>query len=340
MFAPNTAFATINLFALLTAAIPSTLNRYPSDPSSLADRISTVQLQLGPRLSRGASLSFPNSPNFGNLTARWSKSSKSDFAVVVIPAKDNDVTVTVCSYPLRRPASDEAWQVKFATSKDIPFLAVNRGHGTALDLSNVYHGISIYVSALNSTSIDETGNSATLGGGTYADQVIKFLAAQGKAARNLLRSWLSDELRAKVHSYWIMCMRWYDGFRSRWWVRSFPRILRPGPDNIIEMDVVLADGSAIKVSDSSHPDLFWGMRGAGHNFGIVTKFKYRIYDQPTINWSVATLVFTQDKLEAFFHQLNLLGENGTQPKQLTTYNLFAMNPQISKIEVKKDPPPD
>ena len=102
-------------------------------------------------------------------------------------------------------------------------------------------------------------------------------------------------------------------------------------DNILEMDVVLADGSLITVSASSHPDLFWGMRGAGHNFGIVTKFKYKIYDNPAPSWTAATLIFTQDKLERFYTQVNILAAG--QPKQLTGYSLFALNPQISATEV-------
>ena len=104
-------------------------------------------------------------------------------------------------------------------------------------------------------------------------------------------------------------------------------------DNIIEMDVVLADGSMIKVSESSHSDLYWGMRGAGHNFGIVTRFKYKIYDIPYPDWYFATLVFTNDKLEALFEILNAFGINGTQPKETTTYTLYALNPEISATEV-------
>ena len=104
-------------------------------------------------------------------------------------------------------------------------------------------------------------------------------------------------------------------------------------DNIIEMDVVLADGSTIKVSGSSHPDLYWGMRGAGHNFGIVTSFKYKIYDIPYPDWYIATLVFTNDKLEAVFEALNTFNANGTQPKEATTYTLYALNPEISVTEV-------
>lgn len=101
-------------------------------------------------------------------------------------------------------------------------------------------------------------------------------------------------------------------------------------DNIINLNVVIADGSLITVSESSHSDLFWGMRGAGHNFGIVTSFDYKIYDQPVVNWFFQNLIFTGDKLEAFFTQLNILGANGAQPVEVgLSYTLFAMDPAIS-----------
>ena len=104
-------------------------------------------------------------------------------------------------------------------------------------------------------------------------------------------------------------------------------------DNIIDMNVVLADGSMVTVSESSKSDLYWGMRGAGHNFGIVTSFNYKIYDQPVVTWFVETMIFTGDKLEKFFELLNILGANGTQPVGLTTYTVFAMSPEVSPTEV-------
>ena len=104
-------------------------------------------------------------------------------------------------------------------------------------------------------------------------------------------------------------------------------------DNIIDMNVVLADGSMVTVSESCNSDLYWGMRGAGHNFGIVTSFNHKIYDQPVVNWFVETMIFTSDKLETFFELLNVLGANGTQPVELVTYTLFAMSPEISSTEV-------
>ncbi|KAL8934515.1 MAG: hypothetical protein Q9216_005873 [Gyalolechia sp. 2 TL-2023] len=94
-------------------------------------------------------------------------------------------------------------------------------------------------------------------------------------------------------------------------------------DNFIEMDVVTADGSEITVSESSNPDLFWAMRGAGQNFGIVTKFRYKIFDYPNgQNIFHATYHFTEDKLEILFEHLNSLLNHGTLPKDVNAYPVF------------------
>jgi FAD/FMN-containing dehydrogenase len=48
-------------------------------------------------------------------------------------------------------------------------------------------------------------------------------------------------------------------------------------DNMLSVDLVTCDGRLLHVSDDEHPELFWGIRGAGPNFGIVTSFEFRLH---------------------------------------------------------------
>ena len=53
-------------------------------------------------------------------------------------------------------------------------------------------------------------------------------------------------------------------------------------DNLLETDMVLADGSFVTVNANQHPDLFWAIRGGGGNFGIVTSFKFQAHPVKTV----------------------------------------------------------
>ena len=53
-------------------------------------------------------------------------------------------------------------------------------------------------------------------------------------------------------------------------------------DNVVSFEVVTADAEVLTVSADEHPDLFWGLRGGGGNFGVVTSFEYRAYPLTTV----------------------------------------------------------
>jgi FAD/FMN-containing dehydrogenase len=53
-------------------------------------------------------------------------------------------------------------------------------------------------------------------------------------------------------------------------------------DNLLAVELVMADGEVLEVDADSHPDLFWALRGGGGNFGVATSFTYRVHPLQTV----------------------------------------------------------
>ena len=70
-------------------------------------------------------------------------------------------------------------------------------------------------------------------------------------------------------------------------------------DNLLEADVVLADGSLVKASEEENEDLFWAIRGGGGNFGVVTSFLFR--GNPVSMVYAGPMLWEIDRAEEIMH---------------------------------------
>jgi FAD/FMN-containing dehydrogenase len=67
-------------------------------------------------------------------------------------------------------------------------------------------------------------------------------------------------------------------------------------DALVAAEVVTADGEIVRADSESHPDLFWAIRGGGGNFGVVTRFKFRLYEVGTVYGGMLMLPATTDTI--------------------------------------------
>ena len=70
-------------------------------------------------------------------------------------------------------------------------------------------------------------------------------------------------------------------------------------DNVEAVELVTADGELITADAEHHPDLFWALRGGGGNFGVATRFKYRLHELPQITGGMLVLPATAETVAAF-----------------------------------------
>jgi FAD/FMN-containing dehydrogenase len=99
-------------------------------------------------------------------------------------------------------------------------------------------------------------------------------------------------------------------------------------DNLVSARLTLANAITITVSADEHADLFWALRGAGHNFGTVTSFEYRMYDRvpERETWTYETFVFEQDKLQQVYELLNGFMDEGDP--SFAHWSTWAQQPDV------------
>jgi FAD/FMN-containing dehydrogenase len=70
-------------------------------------------------------------------------------------------------------------------------------------------------------------------------------------------------------------------------------------DDLLAAELVTADGELLHVDAETHPDLFWGIRGGGGNFGVATRFQFRLHEVDTIVGGMLILPATPEVIESF-----------------------------------------
>jgi alkanesulfonate monooxygenase SsuD/methylene tetrahydromethanopterin reductase-like flavin-dependent oxidoreductase (luciferase family) len=86
-------------------------------------------------------------------------------------------------------------------------------------------------------------------------------------------------------------------------------------DHLRAVEMVLADGSVVRASDAENPDLFWAVRGAGANFGIVTSFEFEADEVGLVGY--AQLVQDASDPAGFLHEWGRVVESS--PRDLTSF---------------------
>jgi FAD/FMN-containing dehydrogenase len=93
------------------------------------------------------------------------------------------------------------------------------------------------------------------------------------------------------------------------------------------VDLITADGQVRIASDTEHPDLFWGVRGGGGNFGVVTSFEYRLYPAGPVLAGLVFHPFAQAKKVLQFYR----DFSRATHEEVTTYAGLLTLPDGAKI---------
>ena len=99
-------------------------------------------------------------------------------------------------------------------------------------------------------------------------------------------------------------------------------------DNLLSADIVTADGRLITASDTENQDLFWGLRGGGGNFGVVTSFEYRLHPVgPMVLGGFVMHPLSKAKEVLKFHD----EFQDSAPDELTTFAGLLHSPEVDPV---------
>ncbi|KAB8292334.1 hypothetical protein EYC80_008075 [Monilinia laxa] len=203
--------------------------------------------------------------------ARWSTAAEKEAAVVVYPTAAEDVSKIVL----------------LAKEHKFDLAVVGGGHGSS-GSSSTHNGISINLSRMRNVTVDPLTKSALCQGGCLWADVDNAASTHGLAA-----------VGGTVNHTGVGGLTLGGGYG--YLTPKYGLVI----DNLLEAEIVLADGRIVTCSPHQEPDLFWAIRGAGIGFGVATSFTYRLHPQPNRVWG-GMLIYPREKLEKIVEFANTI----------------------------------
>ena len=161
-------------------------------------------------------------------------------------------------------AGDVMAAVEYGREQNLEIAIRGGGHNGG-GLGTVDGGLVIDLSMINSVRVDPQARTARVGGGCLWGDVDHATHAFGLATPS-----------------GIISTTGVGGLTLGGGMGHLSRKCGLTIDNLLEVDMVLADGSFVTANAEQHPDLFWGVRGGGGNFGVVTSFLFALHDIDTV----------------------------------------------------------
>ncbi|KAI0147261.1 Glucooligosaccharide oxidase [Xylariaceae sp. FL1272] len=235
----------------------------------------------------GTSIAFPGSEEYSSATERWTIHAPPSYALAISPSSEDAV----------------AQAVKLAVANNVPFLATGGRHGYSTTFGKLHNGLAIDLSKLDTIDVDVKAATLTIGPGTKIGDIIGPLYKEGLEIQTGSCSCVS-----------MIGVTLGAGVGRQQGLHGL--II----DALVSVRLVTATGDIIDVSCKSNPDLFWGIRGAGANFGIVVSATYTVHKLTNGGQILnADMIFTGDKVTAYFQALKAYG---TLPAELVPVQGF------------------
>lgn len=196
---------------------------------------------------------------------------------------------------------DVTCAIRFAREQGLEIGVRGGGHGI-LGLAVPEGGLMIDLSLMRNVRVDPERRRAWIQGGALLGRLDEAAQAYGLATT------AGNVSHTGVGGLTL-------GGGMGWLARQFGLAC----DNVARYQVVTADGSVVHASQAENPDLFWGLRGGGGNFGVVTEFEFLLHPVPPSTLGV-DLFYTQEAAPVAMRRWRDLLEEASLETTLTAWS--------------------